>query len=275
MTRLILCADDYGLAPGVSRAIARLLAAGRLSATSCMTLTPFWREHAAALRPLADKADIGLHLTLTDFPPLGPLPELAPGGRLPPLGRLLALATLRRLPQQEIEAEFERQLDAFEQQMGRPPAFLDGHKHIQQFPIVRDAVVTLWQRRLRNSGAWLRVADDFAAADGIKSLPIALLGRGLRRRARKAGIPANDRFSGIYDLTDRVPYASLFERFVAGRTGPDQRLLVMCHPGEVDSELKAVDTLTSQRETELRFLEGPDFQPLLARYGLELGRLRA
>lgn len=275
MTRLILCADDYALAPGVSRAIARLLAAGRLSATSCMTLTPFWPKHAAAVRPLADKADIGLHLTLTDFPPLGPLPELAPAGRLPPLGRLLALAMLRRLPQQEIEAEFDRQLDAFEQQMGRPPAFLDGHKHIQQFPIVRDAVVTLWQRRLRNSGAWLRVADDFVAADGIKSLPIALLGRGLRRRATKAGIPANDRFSGIYDLTDRVPYASLFERFVAGRTGPDQRLLVMCHPGEVDSELKAVDTLTSQREAELHFFESAAFPELLARHGLELGRLRA
>lgn len=272
MTRLILCADDYGLAPGVSRAIARLIAAGRLSATSCMTLMPAWREHAAALRPLADKADIGLHLTLTDFPPLAAMPGLAPGGRLPTLGRLLAQALLGRLPQDEILAEFERQLHAFEQAMGRPPAFLDGHKHIQQFPGVRDAVVTLWQRRLRSSGAWLRIADDFVAADGIKSLPIALLGRGLRRRAARAGIPTNDRFSGIYDLTDRVPYAALFERFVAGRAGPGQRLLVMCHPGEVDAELAAADTLTAQRETELRFLEGPDFPPLLARHGLALGR---
>ncbi len=59
MTRPILCADDYGLAPGVSRAIARLLAAGRLSATSCITVTRFWPEQAAALRPFADTAEIG------------------------------------------------------------------------------------------------------------------------------------------------------------------------------------------------------------------------
>jgi len=272
VTRLILCADDYGLAPGVSRAIVRLLAAGRLSAASCITVTRFWPEQAAALRPFADRADIGLHLTLTDLKPLGSLPELAPAGTLPPITTLLARALLRRLPRQEIAAEFERQLAAFESAFGRPPAFLDGHLHVQQLPMVRDVVIELWQRRLRGAGAWLRIADELALENGIKGLTIALLGRGLRRRARQAGAPANDRFAGVYDLTDRVPYGALFERFVAGNGAPNQRLLVMCHPGEVDDELRAVDPVTAAREAELRFLEGPDFLPLLARHGLTLGR---
>lgn len=271
MTRLILCADDYGLAPGVSRAIAALLAAGRLSATGCMTLTRFWPDHAAALRPLAGQADIGLHLTLTDFAPLGPLPHLAPQGRLPTLPQLLMGALLRRLPAAEVAAELERQLDAFEQHLGRPPAFLDGHKHVQQFPVVRETVIDLWQRRLRGAGTWLRIGDRPLLAAGLKGLAITGLGRGLRRRAVQAGISANDRFSGIYDLTDRVSYATLFERFLAD-IADGQRPLIMCHPGEVDAELIAVDPVTVAREAERRFFAGPDFLPLLQRYGLTLSR---
>src|SRR5690242_13463328 len=64
--RVILCADDYAIAPGVSRAILALIDRGRLTATSCMAASRFWPEHAGWLRPRAGKADIGLHFTLTN-----------------------------------------------------------------------------------------------------------------------------------------------------------------------------------------------------------------
>src|SRR5262245_10068587 len=83
-TPIVLCADDYAVAPGVSRAICALIEQGRLSATSCMTVSPHWPEHARWLRPLGDRADIGLHLTLTDHAPIGAM-RLAADGRLPPL----------------------------------------------------------------------------------------------------------------------------------------------------------------------------------------------
>jgi predicted glycoside hydrolase/deacetylase ChbG (UPF0249 family) len=35
-----LCADDYGIAPGVSKAIRDLVVRGRLNATSAMTVAP-------------------------------------------------------------------------------------------------------------------------------------------------------------------------------------------------------------------------------------------
>ena len=38
--RLILCADDYGISPGVNRAIRELIARGRLNATSVMVVGP-------------------------------------------------------------------------------------------------------------------------------------------------------------------------------------------------------------------------------------------
>ena len=38
--RIWLCADDYGIAPGVSAAIRDLVARGRLNATSAMVVAP-------------------------------------------------------------------------------------------------------------------------------------------------------------------------------------------------------------------------------------------
>ena len=57
--RFVLCADDFALSPGVSRGIIDLIARGRLSATGCMTVSPFWPEHAEWLRPLAEIPQAG------------------------------------------------------------------------------------------------------------------------------------------------------------------------------------------------------------------------
>ena len=40
MKRIWLCADDYGISPGVNRAIRDLFERGRLNATSVMVVTP-------------------------------------------------------------------------------------------------------------------------------------------------------------------------------------------------------------------------------------------
>ena len=50
---LILCADDYALTEGVSRAIGELAAARRLSATSVMVTTPHWPAAAPRCAPTA------------------------------------------------------------------------------------------------------------------------------------------------------------------------------------------------------------------------------
>ncbi len=273
--RLILCADDYAIAPGVSRGILSLIERGRLTATNCLTVSPFWPEHAEWLKPYAGKADIGIHLALTLLTPLGAMPRTAPQGRLPDIKDLTIDSWRRRLDLAEIKAELTRQLDAFEAAFGRPPAFLDGHQHVHQLPGVRDIVVALWQSRLAPHGTWLRLTDDSLpailcrGAERTKSAIISLLGRGLGRRARALGIPSNDSFSGVQDFSGRVPYAEMFERFLEEARG---RHLVMCHPGHVDDELRKVDEVTDPREEELRFFASDAFPAAVARHGLVLSR---
>ena len=49
--RIWLCADDYGISPGVNRAIRDLIKRGRLNATSVMMVAPaIGRDEVAALQ---------------------------------------------------------------------------------------------------------------------------------------------------------------------------------------------------------------------------------
>src|SRR5690349_16822831 len=124
--RIVLCADDYGLSPGVSRGIRVLLEQGRLTATSCMVVFPEFEADGALLRPFLGRADIGLHFTLTADRPL----------------KAVALeAHLRPPPLSTIIAKLEQQVETFTRVIGQPPDYIDGHQHVHVLPIIRDAVV--------------------------------------------------------------------------------------------------------------------------------------
>ncbi|MFN3744361.1 MAG: ChbG/HpnK family deacetylase [Hyphomicrobiaceae bacterium] len=266
-TKLVVCADDYALTPGVSRAIRELIAARRISATSAMTVCPYWPEEGAALAAVAGEADIGLHLTLTDHAPLGAMPELAPAGRLPPIATLVRGSLIGRLPVAEIEAEIERQLLAFVDVWKRPPSHVDGHHHVHQLPGVRGALLRVLARQ-GGPRPYLRSCHEPVSrvlARGVawrKALVISALGTGFQHAAAAQGFETNDGFSGVYDLGAGGHHlGSLFARFIR-QLGP--RPLAMCHPGYSDTTLAALDPMTAQRDAELAFLAGEQWVRTLA-----------
>lgn len=272
---ITLCADDYGLAPGVSAAIRDLIAHGRLQATGCMTGSPHWPEAAPLLRPLEDRADVGVHFTLTDQRPLGAMPDFAPDGRFPPLVEVLKRAITGRFVRAEIEAELERQIDAFEAHYGRPPDFLDGHHHVHQLPHIGPIVLKLWARRLNGKG-WIRSCAEPPLAilshgvDPFRALVISMLGQSFRARLRALGVPHNRCFRGIYAFGETPPFAEVFRR-ATSNLGP--KALMMVHPGTVDAALEAADSLTTQREREYAFLASDACVLSLAERGITLKRL--
>lgn len=277
---LLVCADDYGLAPGVSEAIAELIERGRLSATSCMSALPDWRRAAPPLRALVARmpADIGLHLTLTDQPALSRAARAAWGERLPPLGRLLVTALARRLPAAAVGAEIRAQLDAFEDAWGAPPDHIDGHQHVHVLPGVREPLLAELLRRYPRGRVWVRNCVEApirclrrGEATG-KALFITALGLGLAHRLHAAGLPCNDGFSGLHDFSAQRPFAPKMRRFLAG-TGP--RPLVHVHPGRVDAALRACDSLTTPRTAELAYLASEEFVADLAAAGLHPARFAA
>ncbi|WP_347264152.1 ChbG/HpnK family deacetylase [Nitrobacter sp.] len=272
--RIRLCADDYGISPGVNRAIRDLIGRERINATSVMVVGPAaGRDEVEALKTAASRHSncvIGLHLTLTaPFHPLTLHYRPLDGGLFPPLSRMLRASVLRRLEPEMILDEVTAQIAAFAERFGRAPDYVDGHQHVQIFPQVRDAFLSA----VRNAapGAWVRqcgrrqpLAQQLGSA---KALLLDVLSAGFRREAARNGIGFNPAFAGAYDFR-KPDFAALMQQFLDG--SPDGGL-IMCHPGFVDDTLIAFDPLTGQREREYAFLAGDHFADMLVTNRVTLG----
>jgi hypothetical protein len=273
-----LCADDYGLSHQVSVGIIEALDAGRLTAVSALVNGPRWPAMGRELLRHCDNADVGLHFNLTLGRPLAPMPGFAPTGAFPAVRQVIALAMRGKLPMEEIRAEIDRQLDRFEAVMERRPDFVDGHQHVHGLPGIGEALLDAMLARRLVGRAWVRDPADrvhriaLRRAHAGKALSVRALTSGLRRVAKRRGFMTNDGFSGFSDFDPGKDYAKAFESFLRA---PGRRHLIMCHPGHVDDELKALDPVTITREQELSFLLSPRMPEMLAKRGLKLGRLSA
>jgi hypothetical protein len=273
--RIWLCADDYGISPGVNRAIRDLIERGRLNATSVMVVGPaIGRDEVSALRKAAansPRCSIGLHATLTaPFRPLTMHFSPIDGGMFLGLPKLLRAGLLRRLDPEIIRAELSVQLATFKEMFGHAPDFVDGHQHVQLFPGVRDAFLAAVKQAVPN--AWVRQGgrnQPLARRLGTpKALFLDILSAQFRRRASRANIAFNPGFAGAYDFSRRPDFGTLMRQFLDGLP---ENGLIMCHPGFVDETLVSLDPLTTQREHEHAFLAGEDFPRLLAANKVTLG----
>lgn len=254
--RIVLCADDYGYSPGVSRGIRELLERERLSATSSMVVFPEFESEGPLLKPFLGRADLGLHFTLTANRTIGSVAWEA-HVHPPPLGRIVA--------------ELESQVSKFADVVGQVPGYIDGHQHVHVLPVIRDAVVQV----ARGIGAWVRSTMDpidaamFRRPGVFESVYLARASRKLSALARTEGVPTNRGFRGVRTFREKEPFRSLFRRMIRNVSDGS---LVMCHPGYADPLLSERDPVQNVREGELRYLAGPAFPRDLDEEGVVLGR---
>ncbi len=217
MKKIILCADDYGQNQSISQAILTLIEKKRVSATSCMTTSSHWPEHAQWLKPFKGQVELGLHFNLTDGVPVS---------------TLIKQAYLHRLKASVVEAELHAQLDRFETAIGCPPDYIDGHQHIHQLPIIRDVLFNVYEQRLRQYQTYIRCVyvSRVLLKRNIKMLIIQLLcgSAHFRKELIKRKIPHNASFAGIYSFQHSAQYADIFPSFL---TQISDHGLIMCHPG--------------------------------------------
>lgn len=274
--RIWLCADDYGMSPGVNRAIRELIEKRRLNATSVMVVGAAISraEIDGLMQTVATNPNcaIGLHATLTaPFAPLTMHFKPLDGGQFLPLGRLLRTSLLRQLDAEIVHAELLAQIAAFRQMFGRAPDYIDGHQHAQLFPQIRDAFLSAVKEAA--PGAWVRQCGRNLPLSQRLSNPKALLldtlSETFRRKAAHEGVASNTGFAGAYDMVRGGDFSAAMQEFLAGL--PDGGL-VMCHPGYIDEILIGLDNVTHQRERELAFLNSDAFPQLLAETNVTLDR---
>jgi chitin disaccharide deacetylase len=272
LRRIVLCADDYALSPGVSRSIRELIGMGRLNATSVMTVFSGLKEEAAKLAETKSPIQFqtGLHVTLTGgFKPLVALPLKTKDGNFPPVKAYLNPLNTPKISRAGVTEEIEAQFRAFRDAFGRLPDFVDGHQHVQLMPSLRSAFLDTVAKLAPR--AWVRQcgpASALQAAGGSKTRFLALLNSGFRSQARARGLAFNPAFAGAYDFADSREYAVLFGHFLKGLPSGG---LIMCHPGFVDAELKSRDPLLDQREAEHKFFASDNLPTLLTKAGATLG----
>jgi chitin disaccharide deacetylase len=273
-----LIADDYAMTAGVSRGILRLLEHGRISGAGAMTNRPHWKGWSHAFRGFAGQSDLGVHLNLTLGEPLTTMPRFAPSGAFPAIGDVAKGALSLRLPIDELKAEIDAQLDAFEQAMGRRPDFVDGHQHAHGLPGVRKALLGVMAERYPGGAKpWLRDPADtmprIVKRGRLvqKALAVGGLTTGFAAAARKAGFLTNEGFAGFSAFDGKTPYAQDFASYLIA---PGARHLVMCHPGEIDDELPKIDSVVATRPVELAFLLSDLASEAMAAAGMSLARLR-
>lgn len=257
--RVALCADDFGQGAAADAGILRLVEAGRLSAVSCLACGARWEADAPALLARADAVDLGLHLDLTDGAAGAPPTRLA---------RLVARSYARRLDAGQVGRRIGAQLDAFERVARRRPAFVDGHRHVHQLPVVRAALLRLLRARYGPAMPFVRCTVP-RRARGAKALLVAALGGfALRRALRREGVPHNLDFAGVYDFDPSADYPGLMRRWLAG---VEDGGLILCHPGMPGGD--PGDPIAAARSMELRYLESAAFPEDCARAGVTVARL--
>jgi predicted glycoside hydrolase/deacetylase ChbG (UPF0249 family) len=249
---IILCADDYALTEGVSRAVGELAAARRISATSALVTTPHWPAMAQRLVVHRGRIAVGLHLNLTLGTPLGAMPRFAPRGTFPGRNAVLARALLGLVRPEEISAEIERQLDAFETHLGHAPDHIDGHEHMHVLPGIRRCLFDVVARRYPGAKPMLRDPSDRSSAIAAraargKARAVAALALGFAAGARRRGLPTNVGFSGFSGFDVSQPYNDELD---CALREPGPCHIVMCHPGHADAALAAVDPVVERRRME-------------------------
>ena len=274
---LVLCADDFGLAADIDEAILALIEAGRLTATGCMVAGERFDADAPRLAQLASRADIGLHFTLTELSPLGPMPRFAPDGQPQRLGSVLGRALTHRLVYAEIKAEIGRQVGRFREVFGRSPDFFDGHQHVHVLPVVRAALFDSFEDgTLDAATTWVRDCHEPAARivrRGIevpKTLFVSMLSAGMARSARARGIRVNDGFRGVTAFATDQSYRANFRRFLEGA---GTRPLAMCHPAMPGRAGNPDDPIAGARHDEWAYFSGDGFPADLAAAGVHLTRM--
>lgn len=247
---VVLCADDYALNAPVSQGIVALSVLGRLSATSVMSLSPRWAEDVAALCEVRDRLDVGLHLDWTS-------PFAIEAGHGRGLGAVMVRSALHLFRQSEVQMAIERQLDAFELHWQATPDHIDGHQHIQQFPVIREALAEVLLRRYGASPRrpWLRVSR--VAQPGLKAQVISAMGaQALHDWAQAHQWPSVSPLLGAYGFEgDLAGYAQHMQAWLAALP-VEKTALLMCHPAV---SAQADDEIGPARHREFAYLASEAF----------------
>lgn len=255
-------ADDYGLTPGINRAVGELFEQRALTSATLMSGAAFAAEAAAFAREHPNLG-VGCHVTLLDGAPLSDpvsVPSLMGKDKSsmnPTLGAFVSQIFRGRIRASDIEREVTAQINQAKS-LGITPTHVDTHKHTHMFASVLEPLLKAaeasgiasirnpfepeWSVRV-SSGASFRRRTEVRLLRRLQEKFLGLI--------RDFGFATTDGTVGIA-ATGSLDSTTLKAILDAA---PDGTYELVCHPGYVDDALRSTSTrLLDSRSTELSSL---------------------
>ena len=258
--RLILNADDFGLTPGINRAIGELASAGVLTSATLMATGPAF-DDAVAVARAHPTLGVGCHIVLTDGIPVSPpntIPSLiGSDGKSFRASLLNFVQALLRgcIRKQDIIREALAQIQKL-QRAGIRITHLDTHKHTHLFPAIARPLLEVAEassiHAIRNpfEPDWSRALDQGTVARRIALKMIARLRPHFEAslRLHQGRIHTTDGTLAI-SATGELNAATLAQILAA--LPPTGTYELCCHPGYNDRDLALANTrLRAHRNIE-------------------------
>ena len=275
MRKLIVTADDFGLAESINEAVEIAHREGILSAASLMVAAPAANDAVRRASRLPSLG-VGLHLVLVDGASvLSPreIPNLVDAdGRFftDPL-KIGVRLFFDRATQAQAEAEIRAQLERF-RATGLPLDHVNGHHHFHQHPTITrillrlahefgikairvpiEPAVTAWQAQ--RESLLTRCVHWLISAARLLRMPA---------RLRAAGIRHNDHLLGLFDSGDMT--AARIDRYLAHLPSGVTELYV--HPASDRIEDHRALPQAAARVQEFLAIAAPARRARLAAAGL-------
>jgi hopanoid biosynthesis associated protein HpnK len=203
--RLIVTADDFGLAAEVNDAVEAAHRDGILSAASLMVAAPAAADAVARARRLP-RLRVGLHIVLVEATPMLPperVPDLvdARGHFRTDMARLGLDIFVRPSARRQLAAEIAAQFEAY-RSTGLPLDHVNAHKHFHLHPTIAGAILAIGRRYgmralrvpVEPAAVLAQVEPSTPRRFALDTAPWAAL---LRWRARHAGLRTADAVFGL------------------------------------------------------------------------------
>jgi hopanoid biosynthesis associated protein HpnK len=251
-------ADDFGLAPGVNRAILELHAAEVLTSATLMAQAGS-TEEAVNMALAMPTLGVGCHIVLVDGTPVSDrnkIPSLvdrATGNFYPSLGAFLKRSFTARIRSGEVEAEASAQI-ALLQSYGLRLTHVDTHKHIHMFPAILRSLLRAAKasgiRTVRNPFEPVWSLNATTNAPEVRRAEVVLMRRfesKFRRIVKEEGFQTTDGAVGVL-ATGTINIATVNTLITAM---PEGTFELVSHPGYRDEQLLRANTrLLESREIE-------------------------
>ena len=270
MKRLIVTADDFGVAREVNDAVEAAHRGGVLTAASLMVAAPAAADAIARARRMPSLR-VGLHVVLVEGRPVLPasaVTHLVDGNgafrsNMAALGTILSCS---RQARRQLAAEITAQFEAF-RATGLSLDHCNAHKHFHLHPVVGGLIAAIGGRfglravriPLEPAQVLRKIERQTPWAPALLTAPFALL---LRRRSRAAGLLAPDRIFGLRwsgrmtrdrlaGLIRNLPNG-LSEIYLHPATGPFAGAAPGYHYREELDALMAPEIVAASRDSSLR-----------------------